>query len=181
MNGTIKDSRVGIINAVTSPLGFLVLAFLAGETAITVYVAHMGGDFSSVFWVMLLCMVLLIVTVVSLAILRPEALFGMRPLSSHYAVLFCAKLTRALDGPLSDLNGVAEEEAWQILAEVTGSPETLKMDKPYIEFCESVSSGLKQHGDLKARYGKARGMIRSVPPAQAPVPTPPAAPPAPAV
>jgi len=160
MSDPIKDSRIGLIRAVSSPLGFLVLAFLAVEGLLTILVVRKASNPDPLLWAMLGALLSLVVVVVALAILRPEALSGSRPLSAHYAVLFSDDLTMALEGPFANLGGVDQDEAWVTLASVLQETDGTGMDREYVKFCKAVSERLKKRADLKGRWRKAQGTIK---------------------
>lgn len=159
MSAPIAASRIGIIKATTSPLGFLVLAFLAVEALLGILVVRRAASPDPLLWAMLGALLGLVVVVVVLATWRPEALTGVRPLSGHYAVLFYDNLTMALDGPFANLGGVDQDEAWATLAGIIGDAEGEKIDREYVQFCKAVSDHLKKRADAKARWVRGRGPI----------------------
>lgn len=168
-NGTLKNEtpenfvpktlRVSTITAVTSPLGFLVLAFLAVEGLLTILVLRSTTKPEPLLWTMVVALILLIAVVVLLATWRPEALSGVRPLSAHYAILFSDNLTLALEGPFSNLGGVDEDEAWLMLSGVLNEVEGESVDREYVDFCQAVSERLRRRADQRGRWRKAKGPI----------------------
>lgn len=159
MSSPSAASRIGIIKAVSSPLGFLVLAFLAVEALLGILVLKRATSPDPLLWAMLGALLALVTVVVGLATWRPEALTGVRPLSAHYAILFSDNLTMALEGPFANLGGVDQDEAWITLASIIEDAEGSKMDREYVQFCKAVSERLKKRADAKARWKKARGPI----------------------
>jgi hypothetical protein len=159
MNAPGATSKISIINAVTKPLGFLVLAFLAFEALLGILVINRAANPEPLLWAMLAALAALIVVVVALAIWRPEALTGVRPLSAHYAVLFSGNLTMALEGPFANLGGVDQDEAWATLAGIIEAVDGGKIDREYVQFCKAVSELLRKRADAKARWKNARGPI----------------------
>jgi hypothetical protein len=152
-----KESRAEIINAVRNPLGFLVLSLLAVEAAVTALAWRFSGDNSALIWTAILSVPAFVLTVVTLAVWRPEALRGDRPLQEAYAKQLASDLYIALDGPLRNLERKEREEAWLTVADVITNDS--QADQTYSRFCSAVAAKLKKLADLSNRGVNTQGRI----------------------
>jgi hypothetical protein len=97
-------------------------------------------------------------TVVGLAIWRPEALRGGRPLEEAHANQFASDLYVAFDGPLRNMEAVERAEAWLTLADIITSGN--KGDESYSTFCSAISTKLKDLTNLTSRTLRTRGPVK---------------------
>lgn len=157
MNSTTNEPHGTIIESVKTPLGFLVLGFLIVDGTVAALALSLEAFREPLVWTVIVSIPVFVLIVVVLAIWRPEALKGSRPLQDSHAHQFASDLFIALDGALSNLEPLEREEAWLMVADVITSD--VKADSSYREFCESVSEKLKKLTNLTNRTIKARGVI----------------------
>jgi uncharacterized SAM-binding protein YcdF (DUF218 family) len=142
-----SDSRKNIINAVTTPLAFLVLSLLVVETLL----GGMAGAFEQqrtlLIWVIIIFLAAFILTVVGLAILRPEALSGNRPWQPDLAQRLADDLVMSLDGAFNNLSPRSQEQAWETVADVITSDEDV--NKEYFAFCFIVAKRLRKQNEVR--------------------------------
>lgn len=159
MTSKVPDNWGDIIDAIKTPLGFLALGILI----VTVPVATLAillPEFSRLLvWAIIILVALIVITVVCLAVWRPEALRGDRPLHQVYANQFACDLYLALDGPLRNLEPLERAEAWLTVADVVTSGG--QEDASYSRFSEAVAKRLKTLANLNNRSLKAVGPIES--------------------
>jgi hypothetical protein len=98
-----------------------------------------------------------ILTVIALAVWRPEALRGDRPLGEVHAKQFASDLFLALDGALSNLKPLERAEAWLTVADVITSEN--QADASYANFCSTVAARLKKLTNLTNRTLQTRGPV----------------------
>jgi hypothetical protein len=157
MSATSSESKSSIIDAVKTPLGFLVLGLLLVE-GITASLAVAGkGNPLPLLWTSILLISLFAVLVVFLAWKRPEALYGTRPLQEIHADLFASNLFLGIDGALSNLEPAERAEAWVFAAGVIGSGG--KQDANYSEFCAAVAAKVTMLANLPNRPLNRPGRI----------------------
>lgn len=153
------ESRGSIIDSVKSPLGFLVLGLLVVDgTIASLAVIPILSQFQPLLvWTVIVSIPVFVLIVVGLAVWRPEALRGDRPLQEVYANQFAGDLFLALDGALGNLEPVERAEAWLTVADVitTGSDG----DTSYSRFCSAVAARLKKLTNLASRTVNTRGPI----------------------
>jgi hypothetical protein len=144
----------GIIKAVNTPLGFLVLGvlFLNGTMAV---LASVQADYRSILVFTLIASILaLMLIVIALSIFRPEALQGVRPWHDAYPPRLADDLYMAVEGAFENLNQVEREEAWATLSDVLRTAR--KDDKEYKKFCTSVAERIAFRVATKTRLQESR-------------------------
>ena len=151
------ESRTSIIDAVKTPLGFLVLGFLVVDGTVAGLAVSLSDFRALLVWTIVLSIPLFVVTVVGLAVWRPEALRGDRPLGDVHANQFASDLYLALDGALSNLEPKERAEAWLTVADVVTSGG--QVDASYSRFCVAVATRLKTLTNLQNRIVNTRGPI----------------------
>lgn len=151
------DSRSSIIDAVKTPLGFLVLGFLVVDGTIASLAVALTDFRTPLVWTIIISIPLFVLVVVSLAVWRPEALRGDRPLEAVHANQFASDLFLALDGALSNLEPAERAEAWLTVADVVTSGS--QADASYSRFCLAVATRLKKLTDLQNLAVNTRGPI----------------------
>lgn len=161
MSPPSAESRVSIINAVKTPLAFLVLGFLVVDGTIAALATAFIDYRALLVWTIILSIPAFVLTVVGLAVWRPEALRGDRPLQAVYANQFASDLFLALDGALRNLEALERAEAWLTVADVITSDT--KADASYSSFCLAVSVRLKTLTNLTNRSLATRGPIAAAP------------------
>jgi len=92
-----------VIEAVKTPLGFLVLGCLVIDGTVASLALALPDFRQPLVWTVILSIPTFVLTVVALAVWRPEALRGDRPLQDSHANQFASDLYLALDGALSNL------------------------------------------------------------------------------
>ena len=100
---------------------------------------------------------LFMLTVVGLAVFRPEALRGDRPLQDVYSRQLASDLYLALDGSLRNLEPSERAEAWTNVADVITSGSG--KDVTYRGFCSGVAEHLKILANLGVRPAKLPGPV----------------------
>lgn len=151
------NSRSSIIDAVKTPLGFLVLGFLVVDGTVASLALALTEFRTPLVWTVIFSIPLFVLVVVSLAVWRPEALRGDRPLQEIHAIQFATDLYLALDGALSNLEPVERAEAWLTVADVVTSGS--QADANYSRFCVAVAARLKKLTNLQNRELHTRGPI----------------------
>ena len=157
MSQPSAESRSSIIGAVKNPLGFLVLGLLVVDGTIAYLAVALSEFRAPLVWTTIVSIPVFVLTVVGLAVWRPEALRGDRPLQELYANQFATDLFLALDGALGNLEPIERAEAWLTVADVitTGSDA----DASYSKFCSAVAARLKKLTNLASRTLNTRGPI----------------------
>lgn len=150
-------SRRGIIEAVTTPLGFLVLGLLIVDGTIAGLAVALEEYRPLLIWTIIVSVPLFVFTVVGLAVWRPEALAGARPWQEVYAQAFADDLFAGLDGALSNLEPLEREEAWTTVADVITSEEGSSAS--YIAFCLAVAVRLRRRANLSNRRLRTQGPV----------------------
>ena len=157
MSSTPTESRSSIIDAVKTPLGFLVLGFLIVDGTLAALAMGLVEYRTPLVWTFIISIPMFVIVVVTLAIWRPEALRGDRPLEATHADQFATDLYLALDGALSNLEVFEREEAWMTLADVIASANT--NDKTYLNFRISVAERLKNLTNIHNKAARNRDSI----------------------
>jgi hypothetical protein len=147
---------VPIIDAVKSPLAFMVLALLGTLEIINVIGARMA-DQNVAFFASLGCVVLFVIAVVGLAIWNLETLTGVRPLAEH-ADRFAMQLYVGADGAFQSLQPAERAEAWATLGDVIAS-QTDRSDA-YKDFCRMVSKRINDLAKITDRRIMTQGVIQ---------------------
>lgn len=151
------ESRNSTIDAVRTPLSFLVLGFLVVDGTVASLALALPEFRPLLVWTVIISIPLFVITVVSLAVWRPEALRGDRPLQETHANQFASDLYLALDGPLRNLEPLERAEAWLTVGDVVTSGS--QVDASYAQFCVAVATRLKILANLKSRPINTRGPI----------------------
>ena len=151
------ETRASIIDAVKTPLAFLVFGFLVVDGTVAALAISLNDFREILVWTVVVSIPAFVLTVVALAVWRPEALRGDRPLQAIYANQFAGDLFLALDGALSNLEKFERAEAWITVADVITSES--KADASYSKFCSSVAERLKKLANVTSRSVEARGLI----------------------
>ncbi len=157
MSTSPRESRSSIIDAVKNPLGFLVLGFLVVDGTIASLALALTEHRALLVWTIIISIPVFVLTVVALAIWRPEALRGDRPLQEVYAHQFATDLFLALDGALSNLEPLEREEAWLTVGDVITSGS--QADTSYSRFCLAVTERLKRLTNITNLAVNTRGPI----------------------
>lgn len=150
---------VPIIEAVKSPLAFMVLALLGGLEIMNVISARMTDPnlafFGAIAWIFAF-----IVAMVGMAIWNIETLLGVRPLAEH-AEQFAVQLYAGAEGAFRSLEPAERAEAWATLGDVIAS--RTEHDARYKEFCQIVSKRVKEIAKITDRKIKTQGVIEAGP------------------
>jgi len=157
MNANSPESRSSIIDAVKTPLGFLVLGLLVVDGTVAGLALSLSDFRTPLVWTIIVSIPLFVATVVGLAVWRPEALRGDRPLHEVHANQFASDLYWALDGALTNLAPKERAEAWLTVADVVTSGG--QVDASYSRFCVAVATRLKTLTNLQHRTVNTRGRI----------------------
>jgi hypothetical protein len=154
-----QDNTVARISAVKTPLNFLVLGLLMVEGTIGGLILSVPDYRGPLIWTVILSIPAFVAIVVSLAVFRPEALTGDRPLQAATAHRLGSDLYLALDGPLKNLEPEERLEAWATVADVITSDE--RADATYLRFCEAVAVRLRKLASIGNHPLKTVGPVRS--------------------
>jgi hypothetical protein len=143
------EKRSSIIEAVKTPLGFLVLVLLVVEVTLGGLSVALSEFRAPLVWTVISSVPAFIAVVVGLAVWRPEALRGDRPFHEVHANQFASDLVLALGGALSNLESTERLEAWRTVADVVSSGG--KVDSSYSRFCEGVSVRITELTSIQNR------------------------------
>jgi hypothetical protein len=157
MSQPSTESRASIIDAVKTPLAFLVLGFLVVDGTVAALAVSLADYRGLLVWTVVLSIPAYVLTVVGLAIWRPEALTGDRPLQDIYAKQFAGDLFLALDGALRNLEPAEHDEAWLTVADVITTDS--KADRTYSRFCSAVAARIRKLTNATNRTLDAPGPI----------------------
>jgi hypothetical protein len=157
MSDVVTESRASIIDAVKTPLGFMVLGFLIVDVTVAGLAVTLQDFRAPLVWTVICSIPVFVLTVIGVAVWRPEALRGDRPLQEVYANQFASDLFIALDGALSNLEVLEREEAWLTVADVITSDS--HADQSYAKFCTAVAARLKKLTNLANKTLRTRGLI----------------------
>jgi hypothetical protein len=152
-----SPSHHSVIDAVKTPLGFLVLGFLVVDGTIASLAVALTEYRAPLVWTVILSIPAFVLIVVGLAVMQPEALRGERPLQDMHANQFASDLYLALDGALSNLEPAERAEAWLTVADVITSGSAA--DTSYSRFCSGVAGRLKILTNLANRTLNTRGTL----------------------
>jgi hypothetical protein len=152
-----KEPKSSIIASVTTPLSFIVLSLLVIESLLGAMAYAFPEHRQLIVWAVIIFLPVFTFLVVGLAVWRPEALSGSRPWQSHLAQRFADDLYVSLDGTLSNISLVDQQEAWTIVAEVLISDT--EAGREYSTFSRTVGNRLKQRADLKDRLNQPKGTL----------------------
>ncbi|WP_316189703.1 hypothetical protein [Bradyrhizobium sp. SZCCHNS1054] len=154
--GSARDD-VKLIEVVRTPLAFLVLGFLIVDSTVATLAMTLTDYRTVLVATVILSIPIFIFTVVALAVWRPEALRGDRPLQAVYANQFAADLFLALDGPMKNLKTAERTEAWLTFADVITSDP--KADSTYQTFCATVAGKITKLANLGKPRSDTLGRI----------------------
>jgi len=154
------SSWTAIIEVVKTPLAFLVLGFLIVDGTVAALAIQLPEYRSYLIRTVILAIPFFVLTVVGLAIFRPEALRGERALQQIFATQFASDLFIGLDGALRNLEKKERIEAWSIAAEVITT--TKKNNKIYSDFCDEVANKIKQLANIRLPIEEPRGSVHDV-------------------
>lgn len=154
---TERASRVAVVSAITTPLAYLVLVLLLVESVIGGLALSLPDPAYRIplVWSVIITIPAFAATVVALAVFRPEALTGDRPLQRETAQRLADDIYDALEGPLRNLEPRERMEAWAATAEIITSDPSA--DKTYRRFCETVADRLRQRAHRGVRLTSAAG------------------------
>ena len=155
-----SKSRPALIDAVKTPLGFIVLALLVSEALIAGLSAATPDHRFEIFIGAMVCILCFVLAVVTLALLNLDALLGVKPMVDH-APRFAADLYAGLDGALRNLKSPERLEAWATISDVF-----LAHEKPldsYGEFCCGVGKKVQSLAKLTDRKVETLGPIPNQP------------------
>jgi hypothetical protein len=152
-----QDTRSSIIDAVKTPLGFLVLVLLVVDGTVASLALALADYRAPLVWTFIISLPVFLLTVVGLALGRPEALHGVRPLQTAHAQLLARDLLITLDGPFSNLEPAERAEAWATLTDVF--TYVSKDDATYFKFCEGVAQTLRTRTEKTGRKLRTQGPI----------------------
>jgi hypothetical protein len=141
------SSRNTIISSVTTPLAFLVLSLLVVESLLGGMAAAFTDQRPLLIWVIVTFLGAFILTVVALAIWRPEALGGSRPWQPTLAQRLADDLVMSLDGAFGNLSPRSQEQAWETVADVITSDE--EVNREYLAFCLIVAKRLRKQNEVR--------------------------------
>src|SRR5262249_31506757 len=117
-NSSSKGGRLGVLQAVKTPLSFLVLGFLIVDGTVATLAMSLVDFRTPLVWTVIASVPGFVALVAAMAIWRPESLKGDRPLDQIYGRQFAGDLFIALDGSLQNLEPAERAEAWLIVADV---------------------------------------------------------------
>ena len=150
--------NVSIIDAVKTPLAFLVLGLLIVDGTVLDLAVSLVDYRGLLVWTAVLSGAAYVLIVVGLAVWQPEALFGVRPLQAIHADLFASDLFRALDGSLRNDEPLARSEAWATVADVISSGS--ESDRSYRDFCSTVARKLERLANVTNCSPSAHGPMK---------------------
>lgn len=132
-------NRTNIISAVTTPLAFLTLALLAVELIFVSVLANSSVEHKPLLLFLILgAFIVFVLIVVLVAIFRPEALQGKRPLPQLHANNLADDLYFSIEGSFANLDFAAQEDGWQFIDDILRSNQGNR-DKDYIVFREMIA------------------------------------------
>jgi len=160
MNNPDRSNWVALIEAIKTPMGFLVFALLLIEGTMSGFAFAMPHFAPTVAVAMFAVFVLFPLVVLLVSALWPGVLQGATGRFSSHADHFALELYAALDGALSNLGKPDREEAWAVIAEVLETAPT--SDAEYVKFRVGVAGRLRRQSSLVNRTLSSKG---AVPPA----------------
>lgn len=149
--------RISLVKAITTPLGFFVLAMLVVEALLGGLAVGLREQRAILVWAIILILVLLILIVCGFAIWHPGGLSGEKPWSPQLANQMADDLFLSLSGAFNNLTPIEQEEAWQtVLAVITSHPDS---STAYNEFCKTLGARLLQRTKIHSN-ATPRGIIK---------------------
>ena len=135
-----------MIQAVTTPLSFMVLGFLIVDGSVGILAVSLPDHRTPLVYTLIASVPGFIALVAAMAIWRPEALSGNRPLGELYGRQFANELVLALDGSLRNLTLRDRNDAWMAVASMLPTHST--SDHTYRRFCVEVALQLTRITNL---------------------------------
>jgi len=139
--------RIGIVKAITTPLGFFVLSMLVVEALLGGLAWGLPEQRPLLIWAIILIVVMLILIVCGFAIWHPGGLSGERPWASHLATQMADDLYLGLSGALGNLPQAEQAEAWKTVVDVITSHT--EDSAPYNLFCAKLGERLLQRTKIQ--------------------------------
>jgi hypothetical protein len=157
-NGASQD-RASIIDAVKTPLGFCVLGLLVIDGTLAAMAITLEQFRTELVWTVIASVPILVLSVLLIAVYRPEALRGVRPWQESYANQLADDLYMGLDGALGNLGTIERMEAWLTVADVIVSSNVA--ERAYASFCGDIATRLRQRANLHNRRMIPRGSLEA--------------------
>lgn len=142
MNQPPIENRSAIIDAIRNPLSFLVLGLLLVDGTLAGLAIAIEKHETLLVYTIVISIPAFVLVVVGLAVWRPEALRGDRPLQEVYAKNFATDLFVALDGSLRNLTSSERMDAWATAADIITNDTAT--DASYSSFCLAVAERLNK-------------------------------------
>lgn len=152
--GVTQSKTFDVVRYISRPLQIAGLGLLVINAIVAIGGAMQGN--TALLWGAIIASVLLVLVVLLLGALFPEALEGTRRLSANYSKPFGDNLWLALDGYLNNLSPGEQEEAWEVLVSVIRTEEGNQADGAYRKFCNGVSDHLKNKRSLYVTIKQGR-------------------------
>src|SRR5258708_39646268 len=111
MSPPTRESRKSIIEAVKTPLNFLVLSLLVVDGTVGSLAIALKDFRAPLVWTVIVSIPAFVPTVVGLAVWRPGVLSGHSPLQAVHPDPFPSALLLALDGSFSKLQPIERVDA----------------------------------------------------------------------
>lgn len=143
----MAETRSGIIETVTTPLAFMTLGLLAAEGTIFSFLNTQGIDKNYIVAWSSGVFLVFILLVVGLAVWRPEALTGNRPLQQEHAKNMAGSIFFAFEGVIRNNTESEQLEAWR-----TSSAALLPEEgdnSTYADFSRMVSVELRKKYQIR--------------------------------
>ncbi len=157
-DGANPTDRIGLIKAVTTPLGFFVLTMLVVEALLGGMAWQFSVQRPTLVWAIIVIVVLLILIVCGFTIWNLGGLLGENPWQSHLANQMADDLYLSLSGAISNLTPIEQEEAWQtVVAVITSHSES---SVAYNKFCATLGARLLQRTKIYSQ-GAPRGVMKA--------------------
>ena len=139
-------------------MNFFVLTMLIVESLLGAMAFNFQEQRALLIWAILFFLLLLTIIVVGFAIWHPGGLSGEKPWPPHLANQMADDLHLSLQGAISNLTPIEQEEAWETVVDViTSHPES---SKPYHVFCQALGTRLLKRAQIRKRPAP-RGAISS--------------------
>jgi hypothetical protein len=156
MSEPSADSRRSQIDAIKTPLAFIVLGLLIVETTVSTMAFKLSDYQGPLVWTVIISGPAYIAIVVFLAWFKPEALHGQRPLNV-YAPHLATAIFQGVDGYVRNSTRAEQIEALTTLADVIGSAP--KVDEGFSTLCENVGLQLRQLAGPGANRPREPGVL----------------------
>lgn len=124
MRDVTNENRTSIIDAVRSPLSFLVLMLLAIEVLLFAVLSSNKEHTVALAWVMFASLFATGILVTALAIRWPWALLGNQPLREWDSDALANNLYLSVDGYFSNLTDQERADAWSMVVETLKSSQS---------------------------------------------------------